>query len=256
MEGEVQVYTASANQPGNATAADHDSTTITQVHDLFPVQLYSEVEPPSCPHCHQPGMELADMMICKSSSLQCDTFERLTEHGWYRIGDVLFKMKLADICCPTHLSRIPVAEFDVTRSHKHLLKKWQKFLLYGDPQWDNPDPRLAIDHRVESPEHTYFTSAVDAEMTFLQHGDQTTDNATADVTLDTLSQGGSTDVHKAKKAVKPGLGPDPNKPPCRKTKVVKAEKRVAKLGTCTTAAEEQDKRGCWQENSKTTVQIT
>jgi len=36
---------------------------------------------------------------------------------------------------------------------------------------------------------------------------------------------------------KPGLGPDLNKPLCRKTKVVKAEKRVAKLGTCTTAAE-------------------
>ena len=35
----------------------------------------------------------------------------------------------------------------------------------------------------------------------------------------------------------PGLGPDLNKPLCRKTKVVKAEKRVAKLGTCTTAAE-------------------
>ena len=38
---------------------------------------------------------------------------------------------------------------------------------------------------------------------------------------------------------KPGLGPDLNKSLCRKTKVVKAEKRVAKLGTCTTAAEEQ-----------------
>ena len=38
---------------------------------------------------------------------------------------------------------------------------------------------------------------------------------------------------------KPGLGPDLNKPLCRKTKVVKAEKRVAKFGTCTTAAEEQ-----------------
>ena len=38
---------------------------------------------------------------------------------------------------------------------------------------------------------------------------------------------------------KPGLCPDLNKPLCRKTKVVKAEKRVAKFGTCTTAAEEQ-----------------
>ena len=38
---------------------------------------------------------------------------------------------------------------------------------------------------------------------------------------------------------KPGLSPDLNKSLCRKTKVVKAEKRVAKLGTCTTAAEEQ-----------------
>jgi len=48
MKDEVKAYTASTDQPGNATAADHDSMTITQVNDLFPVQLYSEVEPPSC----------------------------------------------------------------------------------------------------------------------------------------------------------------------------------------------------------------
>ena len=245
MEGRRQA----TDQPGNARAAD---SAMTSLSHLFPVQLYSELAPPSCPHCHQPGMELADMMICKASPLRCDTFERLAELGWCRIGDVLFKMKLADICCPTHLARIPVTDFEVTKSHKHVLKKWQKFLLYGDPQWDNPDPHLAIDHKVGNTEHTYFTSAaaVDAETTFLQQDDQTTNslqNAAAGgrqsetVALDALDQGGSTDAHKAKKAVKPGLGPDPNKPLCRKAKVVKAEKGAAKLGTCTTAAEEKDK---------------
>jgi len=49
---------------------------------------------------------------------------------------------------------------------------------------------------------------------------------------------------------KPGLRPDPNKPLCRKTKVVKAEKKGESLYmhySCRGA-------GCWQENSKTTIQ--
>ena len=45
--------------------------------------------------------------------------------------------------------------------------------------------------------------------------------------------------HKTKKAVKPGLGPDLNKPLCRKAKVVKAEKRASKLGTLATGEHEQ-----------------
>ena len=97
---------------------------VMQANDLFPVQLYTDLVPPCCPHCHQPGMDLADMMICKGSPMQCEMFEKLTESGWCRIGaDVLFKMKLADICCPTHFARIPVADFKVTKSHKPVLKK-------------------------------------------------------------------------------------------------------------------------------------
>ena len=212
-----------------------------QANDLFPVQLYTDLAPPCCPHCHQPGMDLADMMICKGSPMQCEMFEKLMERGWCRIGaDVLFKMKLADICCPTHFARIPVADFKVTKSYKHVLKKWQKFLLYGDPRWDSD-----CDHEIES------KYADDAETKFVQQNHQTASSSPEESTITARESGLSSQTESAqacgtqpgkkKQAVKPGLGPDPNKPPCRKAKVVKAEKRAAKLGTIPVANGELDK---------------
>ena len=217
-----------------------DGAAIMQTNDLFPVQLYTDLAPPCCPHCHEPGMELADMMICKGSPMQCEMFETLIERGWCRIGaDVLFKMKLADICCPTHSARIPVADFKVTKSHKHVLKKWQEFLLHGDPRWDNPDS--GCDHKIES------KHAEDPETKSVQQSHQTTSSSPQNAEegtitardLGSLRQNESApacrrQLRKTKQAVKPGLGPDPNKPPCRKAKVVKAEKRAAKLGTVAT----------------------
>ena len=225
-----------------------------QVNDLFPVQLYTDLAPPSCPHCQQPGMELADIMICKGSPMQCDMFETLVERGWWRIGaDVLFKMKLADICCPTHFARIPVTDFKVTKSQKHVLRKWQKFLLHGDPRWDNPDSCQAFDHQVES---TEYENAADAETEAVQQSHQPNDSPqTAAQTMISARDSLERIQHKTKKAVKPGLGPDPNKPLCRKAKVVKVEKRASKLGTLATGEHEQGNKAVENPPKKTAVAL-
>ena len=201
------------------------SVAMMQVNDLFPVQLYTDLAPPSCPHCNQQGMELADIMICKSTPMQCDMFETLAERGWRRIGaDVLFKIKLADVCCPTHFARIPVADFKVTESHKHVIRKWQKFLLHGDPRWDDPDSCQAFDHQVESTEYEY---APDAETEAVQQSHQTTDSPQN--AAQTMIAAHDSIQHKTTQAVKPGLGPDPNKP-------------LSKLGTLATGEHEQGKK--------------
>ena len=105
-----------------------------ETRGLLPVQLYSEQVAPKCPYCELPDMERADMMICKAP-MPCDMMDELASNGWLRIGDILFKMKLAEICCPTHTARIPVAEFN--SQQKKVLKKWKRFLIHGDPNWDD-----------------------------------------------------------------------------------------------------------------------
>ena len=83
VKTESAVCMASADKLKAVTKTDGAAM---QANDLFPVLLYIDLVPPCCPHCQQPGMDLADMMICKGSPMQCEMFEKLMERGWCRIG--------------------------------------------------------------------------------------------------------------------------------------------------------------------------
>ena len=193
----------STRSPTPPRALTEPSPTITRslIRTLTSVQLYQDPNPPECPYCGQQGGEISDMMVVNSHSIPYDIFELLMERGWWRTGNVIFKPQTEAVCCPCYAIRMKPHEYQLTKNHRRILNKWKEFLLHGDPCWEDRHSRNAMGGAGSTPPKT------------LDKGDNGGAPPTATPTQE-----------RPKKVVKPGLGPDPNRPLCRKSKEKKAEK--------------------------------
>jgi arginine-tRNA-protein transferase len=179
-----------------------------ELRNLISVQLYDDPNPPQCPYCEAPGSDRSDMMICNSQFVPYDVCELLMERGWWRTGNVFFRPQIENICCPSFAIRMPPAEYELNKNHRRILNKWKDFLLHGHPEWENRQQQGSMPPLEEKP-----SSLEDSHVQ-------------VDTLID-LSEPLET-PSKVKKVVKPGNGPDPFKPPCKKSKVRRAEKLQAK----------------------------
>ena len=187
---------------------------------LTSVQLYNDPSPPECPYCGNPGNDKADMMICKSETIPYDMFELLMERGWWRTGNIIFRPQQENICCPSFAIRSPVSKYKLTKNHRRVLNRWKDFLINGDPRWENRAKAnsVAINAEtdlvsLEEPNHS-TSNSINRVM-------PTGDGLLADNSTH-LSQAAPSESilkkNKVAKKVQPGVGPDPNKPPCIKAK--------------------------------------
>ena len=103
------------------------------------------------------------------------------------------------MCCPLYIIRCDVPNFILSKSQKKVLKKMAGYLRTGIKKEDHDEKK---------------------KMT-----PQETKTVAGGASIDPPLEGG---VVSSAKQVRPGQGPDPNKPPCRKAKEIRKERNMLK----------------------------
>lgn len=213
---------------------------------LVPMRYAQADEWSKCAYCDNPTGDRYDYFYC--TNMSCELLEDFMEHNWWRTGQVVFKPRFAEVCCPSYSMRMPAAGFLPSKSHRRIIRKWTDFLASGDPRWENrcrgnPSGSGGFDE-VDSPHVVIVPSTADETTARIQVAISTATllsesegNPTPSVPPEGVSLS-ATDKPKAetisplkkhREPVLPGKGADPNRPPCRKAKVIRAERRRQRL---------------------------
>ncbi|XP_005742440.1 arginyl-tRNA--protein transferase 1 isoform X5 [Pundamilia nyererei] len=177
-----------------------------------------------------------------SHTMTVQDYQDLIDRGWRRSGKYVYKPIMQKTCCPQYTIRCHALKFQPSKSHKKILKKMNRFISKGELQKGQEDcagePMDSVCEEAGPQElrkvhlkctaltgiqkdATEFPSttevqkeAADATPT----GSQTSQNDPVSVLAGTTTSA----------APKPGNGADPSRPPCRKAKELRKERRLQK----------------------------
>ncbi|KAM4592175.1 arginyl-tRNA--protein transferase 1 isoform 1-T1 [Odontesthes bonariensis] len=178
-----------------------------------------------------------------SHTMTVRDYQDLIDRGWRRSGKYVYKPILKKTCCPQYTIRCHALKFQPSKSHKKILKKLNKFISKGElppPQGDG-EP---MDSVCEEAGPREPTKVCQPEMKFAAieevQKDVTECPASAEAqkeVADVKPTGSETsqkdpasvsDGRTSSVAPKPGMGADPKRPPCRKAKDLRKERRHQK----------------------------
>lgn len=131
--------------------------------------------------------------------LTCKDYQDLIDRGWRRCGKYCYKPVMNVTCSPQYAIRCEATSFRLSKSQKKVLKTMSDYLLNGRP---SPDASKAC-----------------------VNGSSEKDGC---VSVDTKSPDGPNRSTEKVKLVRPGVGADPSKPPCRKAKEIRRELKLKK----------------------------
>ncbi|XP_075113634.1 arginyl-tRNA--protein transferase 1 isoform X4 [Leptodactylus fuscus] len=199
----------------------------------------------ACGYCRSRGGKASHGMWAHSLTVQ--DYQDLIDRGWRRSGKYVYKPLMSQTCCPQYTIRLSAVNYQLNKSHKKVLKKVQKFLLDGvvshstndgtsvepmDSQVDIPvSCNVSCKDRSEIPEDELKPLSTVGEEPEKQHGGKVMEKTTG------------VEIHKehgdpietvtvkttAHSMPKPGKGADTTRPPCRKAKDIRKERRLQKM---------------------------
>ena len=182
--------------------------------------------PHKCGYCKSPDTSYTRGVW--GYKMTCQDFQDLVDYGFQRSGNFVYRPVMKQTCCPQYVIRLDSKEFKLSKSQKSSIKKFKQYLLEGR--------KLPVESHTESQGNVAAIALPESHSntTSTPIGNCVSASETTPPTQSySTSQG--TELHqgaqKVKKVVKPGAGPDPNKPPCKKAKVVRKERREKKLLT-------------------------
>ncbi|XP_075468212.1 arginyl-tRNA--protein transferase 1 isoform X6 [Ascaphus truei] len=196
----------------------------------------------ACGYCRSWGKASHGMW---AHSLTVQDYQDLIDRGWRRSGKYVYKPLMSQTCCPQYTIRSAALNFQPSKSHKKVLKKMLKFLQVGevshckndgepmDSQAGNPITcNVSIKDKSEIPEKELKPLNTELQETENDHQPPAKDSechCSPDVGDGKADCGQSTNVETViQSAPKPGEGADVNKPPCRKAKDLRKERRLQK----------------------------
>lgn len=252
-----------AKRPPHAQRASHRPTASRR--PPIPIHYVPANKWDRCAYCDNPTGDRYDYFHCHD--MPPELLEELSEHGWWRTGKIVFKPRMKEVCCPAYAIRVPVVEFLLSKSHRRVLRRWRHFLINGHPRWEGRegenDGRLngnvqqedcgvgekeEVDFAVAGrPESVRLLQAQAAEGPggVVEDESQGLQSNVKAGSSSPLGRTKASTVQRSGKSVTPGRGADPNRPPCRKAKVVRAERRQHRLaarGVTHTATEPAPRR--------------
>uniref|UniRef100_A0A3Q2YYR9 Arginyl-tRNA--protein transferase 1 n=1 Tax=Hippocampus comes TaxID=109280 RepID=A0A3Q2YYR9_HIPCM len=141
-----------------------------------------------------------------SHTMTVQDYQDLIDRGWRRSGKYVYKPIMNKTCCPQYTIRCHAAKFQPTKSHKKILKKINKYICKGVlPKESEPGDVDFTVHCIL----TTLSSSINRSLQFVKlHIFNTF------ITVFSLWNA--------------GIGLDPNRPPCRKAKDLRKERRHQK----------------------------
>ncbi|XP_028723990.1 arginyl-tRNA--protein transferase 1 isoform X5 [Peromyscus leucopus] len=201
-----------------------------------------------CGYCKNKSGSLSHGMWAHSMTVQ--DYQDLIDRGWRRSGTYVYKPVMNQTCCPQYTIRCHPLQFQPSKSHKKVLKKMLKFLAKGEISKDNCE---------DEPMDSTMEDAVAGDFALINKLDIKCDLKTLSSDLKgsieseekkkekSLKKEGSKELihpqaieeklgsgepsHSIKVHIgpKPGKGADLSKPPCRKAKEMRKERKRLKL---------------------------
>ncbi|KAF7219629.1 arginyl-tRNA--protein transferase 1 isoform X4 [Nothobranchius furzeri] len=185
-----------------------------------------------CGYCKNEKGNFSNGMWSHTMTVQ--DYQDLIDRGWRRSGKYVYKPTLKKTCCPQYTIRCHAQKFQPSKSHKKVLKKMSKFISQGE---------LPIGREDEEPMDSVWSEAGPREPTKACQSDVTCADITdihqevpkcppvVEVQEELGDSSASSSESSRKDPVylpKPGKGADPNRPPCRKAKDLRKERRLQK----------------------------
>ncbi|XP_069755936.1 arginyl-tRNA--protein transferase 1 isoform X9 [Narcine bancroftii] len=196
-----------------------------------------------CGYCSLANGKAAVGMWAHTMTVQ--DYQDLIDRGWRRSGMYVYKPVMNRTCCPQYTIRCRILEFKLTKSSKKVLKKMTRFLSKGEGANESGEPMDSIneDTGIDHPSATCLSEVdIDLEKPLkivsleeMPNSTEVAENPQIDCAVDTRDQSqkhSSTEANASTGSFhcfKPGQGADPNKPPCRKAKDIRRERKLKKL---------------------------
>ncbi|KAL2769187.1 arginyl-tRNA--protein transferase 1 isoform 2 [Daubentonia madagascariensis] len=198
-----------------------------------------------CGYCKNESGSRSNGMWAHSMTVQ--DYQDLIDRGWRRSGKYVYKPVMNQTCCPQYTIRCRPLQFQPSKSHKKVLKKMLKFLAKGEISKGNCE---------DEPMDSTMDDAVAGDFALINKLDIQCDLKTLS---DDLKESFESEKKKGKKkeesneliqsqdveeklgsgepshsvkvhmVPKPGKGADLSKPPCRKAKEIRKERKRLKL---------------------------
>ncbi|ESO93243.1 hypothetical protein LOTGIDRAFT_119331 [Lottia gigantea] len=176
------------------------------------VEYFSGRESHRCGYCGSPDTNCSHGMWAHTMTVQ--DYQDLIDRGWRRSGKYCYKPTMNITCCPHYTIKCAALDFRLNKSHKKLIKRVNKYLIYGEHKKEERDDSITSDSK----------DGVD-NMEF-----RTGKYTPSDITLpDQVSHGESSQPYKPTVLYLIGKGADPNLPSCKKAKQIRLEKKAEKL---------------------------
>nr|XP_023026125.1 arginyl-tRNA--protein transferase 1 [Leptinotarsa decemlineata] len=210
------------------------------------VQWFEGIEKHRCGYCKKENSSISHGIWAETLTVQ--DYQDLIDRGWRRSGKYCYKPVMDETCCPQYTIKCDVSNFSPSKSQKKVVKKFNKFLEdnnlnkkettaeeqsadgCGNSEIfmkDGPDikitdvPSIVANHVREV---ISCTSGV-------QNIDREDRNKPNEETCDILDNESSLPVKtdKSKTLVSKGQGADLNRPPLKKAKLLRMERKKEKL---------------------------
>ncbi|XP_021255937.1 arginyl-tRNA--protein transferase 1 isoform X4 [Numida meleagris] len=207
-----------------------------------------------CGYCASAHGKVSAGMWAHSMTVQ--DYQDLIDRGWRRSGKYVYKPIMNQTCCPQYTIRCQALRFQSSKSHKKVLKKMLKFISKGDvskavseeePMDSHVEDAVSCDFAHRSESHVS-----EAELTPLNEDhtdreekeDEDKGEAKEEVNVKKTELGSlqicgdkgaavpgepSPSTKTVHAPPKPGKGADLSKPPCRKAKDIRKERKLQKL---------------------------
>ncbi|XP_030298249.1 arginyl-tRNA--protein transferase 1 isoform X3 [Sparus aurata] len=178
-----------------------------------------------------------------SHTMTVQDYQDLIDRGWRRSGKYVYKPIMNKTCCPQYTIRCHALKFQPSKSHKKILKKISKFISKGElPKGqDDGEPMDSVceeacpgepDKVCQSEVKCAASIDIQKEVAecpaIAEVQKEVADAAPADSEASRKEPVSVTDARTTATAPKPGVGADASRPPCRKAKDLRKERRLQK----------------------------
>ncbi|XP_049273018.1 arginyl-tRNA--protein transferase 1 isoform X4 [Rhipicephalus sanguineus] len=212
------------------------------------VEYFYEHSGHRCGYCKSESTSLSCGMW--AHRLTAGIYDDLLNRGWRRSGEYCYKPMMKTTCCRQYPIKLDVAEFQLTKSQKKLLKRVHKFLATGKrSEAEKPEDKgddcaeAAGDRVMEMPDFLDKKSNVqlDLETCNLKPTGATSGSGNEEFVVpepmdehpqkspERLKEETASKTEKTTHVPKKGLGADPNKPKCRKARDIRRERKLLKM---------------------------
>nr|XP_047915204.1 arginyl-tRNA--protein transferase 1 isoform X3 [Anser cygnoides] len=234
-----------------------------------------------CGYCKNETGNLSHGMWAHSMTVQ--DYQDLIDRGWRRSGKYVYKPIMNQTCCPQYTIRCQALRFQTSKSHKKVLKKMLKFISKGDvskvvseeePMDSHIEDVVPSDFAYKSESQvsqTELTPLNEDHTEGAENEDKDNVETKEETNVKKVESGslqipvdkdaaGPGEPSRSSKTVhappKPGKGADLSKPPCRKAKDIRKERKLQKLlqnqmGTLEGSPLQAGHQALLSQNSKT-----